>query len=106
MSSWKRITIGELIDKAEASLQTGPFGTQLKASEYVESGIPVINVKNIGYGDVRGKDLDFVGEKTAYRLRAHQLKTGDIVFGRKGSADRHALIRPNSDGWIQGSDCM
>ena len=32
-----------------ASLKTGPFGTQLSASEYVESGIPVINVKNIGF---------------------------------------------------------
>ncbi len=106
MNLWNPITIGELIDNAEASLQTGPFGTQLKASEYVESGFPVINVKNIGYGDVRGDDLDFVNEKTAHRLRVHQLRTGDIVFGRKGSADRHALISPRSDGWLQGSDCM
>jgi type I restriction enzyme S subunit len=98
--------MGELIDNDEASLQTGPFGTQFKASEYVESGIPMINVKNIGYGDVRTESLDYLDEKTAHRLRAHHLKTGDIVFGRKGSADRHTLIRPANDGWVQGSDCM
>ena len=106
MSSWDTITMADLIDKGEANLQTGPFGTQLKASEYVESGIPVINVKNIGYGDIRGDDFDFVDEKTAHRLHVHRLKTGDIVFGRKGSADRHALIGPAGDGWLQGSDCM
>ena len=106
MNSWKPITMGELIDNDEASLQTGPFGTQFKASEYVESGIPMINVKNIGYGDVRAESLDYLDEKTAYRLGAHHLKPGDIVFGRKGSADRHVLIGPAADGWIQGSDCM
>lgn len=106
MSAWDPITIGELIETNEASLQTGPFGTQFKASEYVESGIPVINVKNIGYGSLRSEDLDYVDDKTAYRLRVHALKSGDIVFGRKGSADRHALIQPACDGWLQGSDCM
>jgi type I restriction enzyme S subunit len=106
MNSWKTITMGELIDKGEASLQTGPFGTQFKASEYVESGIPMVNVKNIGYGDIRTGSLDYLDEKTAYRLRAHRLKTGDIVFGRKGSADRHVLIGPAANGWVQGSDCI
>ena len=33
-----------------SDLKTGPFGTQFSASEYVSNGIPVINVKNIGYG--------------------------------------------------------
>jgi type I restriction enzyme S subunit len=66
----------------------------------------MINVKNIGYGEVRAESLDYLDEKTAHRLRAHHLKTGDIVFGRKGSADRHTLIRPAADGWVQGSDCM
>lgn len=106
MSSWKPITIGELVASGEATIQTGPFGTQFKASEYVESGIPVINVKNIGYGDIRSQGLDFVDDKTAHRLRVHRLKSGDIVFGRKGSADRHVRINPECDGWVQGSDCM
>jgi type I restriction enzyme S subunit len=106
MSSWSFITLGELIDNGEANLQTGPFGTQLKAGEYVAAGIPVINVKNIGYGDIRSDDLDFLDEKTAERLQVHKLKVGDIVFGRKGSSDRHVLIGPPEQGWIQGSDCM
>ena len=32
--------------KEIATLKTGPFGTQFKASEYVDEGIPVINGKN------------------------------------------------------------
>ena len=34
------------------------------------------------------------------------MKVGDIVFGRKGSVDRHCLIRKDQEGWMQGSDCI
>lgn len=105
-TSSPRIKIGELIANGEAAIQTGPFGTQLKASDYVETGAPVINVRNIGYGSIRAADLEFLDERMATKLAAHQLKNGDIVFGRKGAVDRHALISRHEDGWIQGSDCL
>ena len=92
--------------KEIAILKTGPFGTQFKASEYVAEGIPVINVKNIGYGNLYYEDLDFITEKTRDRLSEHILQTGDIVFGRKGSVDRHCLITEKENGWFQGSDCL
>ena len=92
--------------KEIAILKTGPFGTQFKASEYVDEGIPVINVKNIGYGNLYYEDLDFITEETRDRLSEHILQTGDIVFGRKGSVDRHCLITEKENGWFQGSDCL
>ena len=92
--------------KEIATLKTGPFGTQFKASEYVDEGIPVINVKNIGYGNLHYEDLDFITEKTRDRLSEHVLQVGDSVFGRKGSVDRHCLITEKENGWFQGSDCL
>lgn len=103
---WPRISVGSLVQAREASLQTGPFGTQLSASEYVPEGIPVINVRNVGFGDVRAYDLEYVSEGKAERLHHHVLRAGDIVFGRKGAVERHALIGSAQDGWVQGSDCL
>lgn len=100
------ITLGELVTLGEAVIKTGPFGTQLKASEYVECGTPVLNVKNLGYGSVVSQKLDMVGPSTLERLDAHILRKGDIVFGRKGAVDRHAFISEAQDGWMQGSDCI
>lgn len=100
------IKIGELVERNEAKIQTGPFGTQLKASEYVDCGIPVINVRNVGFGDIRDADLEYVTNAKAEKLGAHRLEKGDIVFGRKGAVERHALIGPEQDGWVQGSDCL
>lgn len=99
MSKWVRL--GEI-----ASFQTGPFGTQLKASEYVPQGTPIINVKNIGYGSLVLDDMDMVPGTVCDRLQVHLLKEGDIVFGRKGSVDRHCYIKKENEGWMQGSDCI
>jgi type I restriction enzyme S subunit len=103
---WVRITIAELVERGEIELQTGPFGTQLKASDYTEEGAPVINVRNIGFGDVRPEKLEYVPDHVVERLQQHVLKAGDIVFGRKGAVDRHVLIRSSQEGWVQGSDCI
>ena len=39
-----KVKLGEIAD-----FQTGPFGTQFSASEYVSAGVPVINVRNFKY---------------------------------------------------------
>jgi type I restriction enzyme S subunit len=101
-----RISVGELMRCGEAALQTGPFGTQLKADEYVREGVPVINVRNVGFGDVRDDDLEFVTEAKAEQLHHHRLQRDDIVFGRKGAVERHGLITDAQEGWVQGSDCL
>ncbi len=99
-------SIGDLMKQGTVNLQTGPFGTQLKASEYIDEGIPVINVRNIGFGGIRDSDLEYISNAKAEKLYQHRLELGDIVFGRKGAVERHALISDAQVGWIQGSDCL
>lgn len=98
--------VKNFLDKSEIEIKTGPFGTQLKAAEYQSSGIPVLNVKNLGFSTINTEKLDRVGDETVERLKAHLLKAGDIVFGRKGAVERHAFISVNEEGWMQGSDCI
>lgn len=106
MTEFPAIQVGELVASGEAELKTGPFGTQLKASEYTEHGTPVINVRNIGFGSIKINKLEFISPITRDRLASHLLRRGDIVFGRKGAVERHVFIRQEQDGWFQGSDCL
>lgn len=99
-------TIGDFVEAGIAHIQTGPFGTQLKAFEYVPDGVPVINVRNIGYSDLRADKLEFVTEAKADQLDVHRIEADDIVFGRKGAVDRHLFVKPEHKGWVQGSDCI
>lgn len=106
VAGFSRIPVGDLVASGEAELKTGPFGTQLKASDYTENGTPVINVRNIGFGSIKADKLEFISPSTRDRLSSHVLRCGDIVFGRKGAVERHVLIRQEQNGWFQGSDCL
>jgi len=103
---WRECQVADFVDAGKADIQTGPFGTQLKASEYVSEGTPVINVRNIGLGSLIPEKLEFVNDEVGARLSAHLLQSDDIVFGRRGAVDRHLFVGPQQENWIQGSDCM
>jgi len=103
---WKDILIGYFVNSGLADVQTGPFGTQLRASDYVADGTPVINVRNIGYGDLRAEKVEHVAEQTTDRLSQHLLQENDIVLGRKGAVDRHLFVANEQENWMQGSDCI
>ncbi len=104
--SWRKVYLSEFLDDGSIDIQTGPFGTQLKASDYTPEGTPVINVRNIGYGDLRPEKLEFVPDQVVSRLSKHLIQTRDIVFGRKGAVDRHLFVSESEAGWMQGSDCI
>lgn len=106
MHLFPRISVRSLMNAGQAELKTGPFGTQLKASEYTKEGTPVINVRNIGMGSIKPDKLEYISDNTRDRLSSHVLRSGDIVFGRKGAVERHVFIRPEQHGWFQGSDCL
>ncbi len=100
------VNLGSFLKDKELDIQTGPFGTQLKASDYSSHGTPVINVRNIGFRSEKIADLEYLNEAHSYRLRQHRLEKNDIAFGRKGAVDRHLIIKEKQNGWIQGSDCI
>jgi type I restriction enzyme, S subunit len=103
---WPQITVRALTEKGQAEIKTGPFGTQLHASDYVEKGTPVINARNIGFGSIREDKLEYISDETVKRLSSHLLRPSDIVFGRKGTVERHVYIRPEQNNWFQGTDCL
>ena len=98
---WSAATIADV-----GRLQTGPFGTVLKASEYSDDhGVPLISVGEIKLGKiVLRPDTPVVDTRVVRRLPRYLIREGDILFGRKGGVDRSALVSRQQDGWFLGSD--
>jgi type I restriction enzyme S subunit len=98
---WEVKSVGEL-----AQIKTGPFGTLLKASEYSGSeGVPLISVGEVGAGKFKiTEHTPLVPLSVVRRLPQYLLRTGDVVFGRKGAVERSALVTENENGWFLGSD--
>lgn len=104
-ANWSKTSLGELRARGQAEIQTGPFGTVLKAAEYSAQGVPVVSVGEIRHGYIEvHKTTPRVPEAVQQRLPQFLLEEGDVVFGRKGGIDRNALIGPKESGWFLGSD--
>ncbi len=88
------------------AVQTGPFGSQLHASEYVEDGWPVVNPANLVGGRIRPDKRVSITDERRADLRLHVLRVGDIVFGRRGEMGRAALVTEDEEGWVCGTGCL
>jgi type I restriction enzyme S subunit len=94
-SRWKEYRLEEI-----ATIQTGPFGSQLHMSDYKISGTPIITVEHLGENRILHNNLPLVSNEDKQRLIKYTLKEGDIVFSRVGSVDRRAYVRDEEDGWM------
>ncbi len=103
---WQSIDLAELTKRFGGSIQTGPFGSQLHASDYIESGVPVVMPKDIVNRRASTESVARIGPADADRLARHKLQAGDIVFSRRGDVERHALITEREIGWLCGTGCL
>lgn len=106
MYSFAVKNVGELCDEHGGLVQTGPFGSQLHASDYVEEGIPVVMPVNIGRNTVNPVGIARINESDHMRLSKYQLRSGDIVYSRRGDIGRHAYVTSNEEGWLCGTGCL
>ena len=56
-AGWAYTTLGEACADSGGDIQTGPFGSQLHASDYVADGIPAIMPTNIGDNQVNERGI-------------------------------------------------
>ncbi|MDP2284712.1 MAG: restriction endonuclease subunit S, partial [Pseudohongiella sp.] len=58
-AEWAWLAVGEL----DVNIFDGPFGSNLKSSDYVESGVRVIRLENIGYSEFIENKYSYVTEE-------------------------------------------
>ncbi len=105
-SEWTATTLGELCAKQGGSIQTGPFGSQLHASDYGETGTPVVMPVNLVHGNVSENGIARVSKEHVTKLSRHKLQPSDIVFSRRGDVTRFAQITERESGWLCGTGCL
>lgn len=73
-------------------IQTGPFGSQLKADEYVYGGVAVINPTHFTAGIIVPNPDVSVSSEVAQRLSRHALRKGDVIAARRGILGSCAVV--------------
>ena len=103
---WEYTTLGIACVRGGGDIQTGPFGSQLHASDYVSNGIPSIMPTNIGDNRINLDGIAHISRNDAKRLSRYLVRAGDIVYSRRGDVKRRALVRRAEDGWLCGTGCV
>ena len=95
------------LGNTNVEVSDGPFGSNLKSSDYVDSGVQVIRLENIGALEfIEGKET-FVTEAKYELLKRHTVSSGDIIFSSFITENvRVALLPPSVTKAINKADCF
>ena len=100
---WGCTHLGEL----NVVISDGPFGSNLKTSDYTESGVRVIRLENIGYGVFLGEKLSFISHEKFETIKKHSVFPGTIVLSSFVTGGIRSCIVPDSISIaINKADCF
>jgi type I restriction enzyme S subunit len=97
---WECKTLFEAARNREEAVQTGPFGAQLHSYDYVETGVPLILIRNIENNEIVSENTPFITEEKARQLGRYRILPGDIVFSRVADVGRAAVAENEHSGWM------
>ena len=84
-----------------ADIKIGPFGSLLHKEDYIVGGHPLLNPSHIVDGRIYPDNKLTISDEKYKELSAYQLKTGDVVMGRRGEMDRCAVV--SEEGFLCGT---
>lgn len=103
--SWPLVELASL-EGQKGGFVDGPFGSNLKATEYVESGVPIIQLKNIKPNAYVAKDLKFITPQKAGELSRHSYAPGDVVIAKLGAVGTACIIPEDAPAGIIVADVV
>ena len=93
-NKFREVSVEEVAKEEKYSLGIGPFGSNLKVSDYRETGHPLVFVREIRarkFGDAATK---FVSSEKFEALSAHRVCPGDILITKMGDPPGDVAIYP------------
>jgi type I restriction enzyme, S subunit len=92
MSKRKTYKLGELSE----DIAMGPFGSNLKVDNFIETGVPVIRGMNLNDGGFTNNSFAFISEEKANTLKRCLAYPDELVFTHRGTLGQVGIIPQNA----------
>jgi len=91
-SEWPYACIEAVAEK----VAMGPFGSSIRVSTFVPTGVPVISGQHLHGLRVEDSEFNFVTEEHAEKLKNANVTRGDVIFTHAGNIGQVSYIPENS----------
>ncbi len=100
-----RPLVGFADKRVKWSFAGGPFGSNLKASDYASHGVRIIQLQNIGDGEFLSDYKIYTSTSKAEELQSCNIYPGEILLSKMGDPVGRACIVPKlEDRYVMCSD--
>lgn len=104
---WDEKRLGFLAKEHKAAFVDGPFGSDLKTSDYKDSGVPLIQLNNIRDSKHVMRNMKFVTEEKKKKLTRHIALPCDVVIAKMADpVARAAVVTSEYPEYVIVADCV
>lgn len=83
--SWEWTRLSNIVLDSSNDIVDGPFGSNLKSTEYIDSGYPVLRIQNIKANRFINKNFKYISFDKYNSLSRHHFRTGDLIVTKLGN---------------------
>ncbi|HCB40868.1 MAG TPA: restriction endonuclease subunit S [Gammaproteobacteria bacterium] len=89
---WEESTINDVLSE----ISMGPFGSDIKVSNFVDCGVPVLSGLNVNAEKLKDQFTNYVTKEKAKALKKAVASRGDVVVTHRGTIGRISYIPEDS----------